>query len=81
MSAQVHKQLLKLTGAPACPCLILPPPPWLTSPRLASSPRQACTVDGFEVAFEHSGDRLAVDVPHIGSLHAGKQEQQLVITY
>lgn len=38
-------------------------------------------MDGFEVAFQHAGNRLCVDVPHIGSLHAGKSEQQLVITY
>ena len=42
---------------------------------------QACTVDGFEVPFEHEGNRLTVDVPQVGSLHAGRSAQQLSITF
>jgi hypothetical protein len=41
----------------------------------------ACTVDGFEVPFEHEGNRLTVDVPQVGSLHAGRAAQQLIITF
>ncbi|KAL4431159.1 hypothetical protein ABPG75_006415 [Micractinium tetrahymenae] len=42
---------------------------------------QACSVDGFEVPFGHSGNRLSVEVPQVGSLHAGRSEQQLVISF
>ncbi|KAL4423584.1 hypothetical protein ABPG77_004624 [Micractinium sp. CCAP 211/92] len=42
---------------------------------------QACTVDGFEVPFGHVGNRLTVEVPQVGSLHAGRSEQQLVISF
>lgn len=42
---------------------------------------QACSVDGFEVPFGHSGNRLSVEVPQVGSLHAGRAEQQLVISF
>jgi hypothetical protein len=52
-----------------------PPPP----PRAAEP--QACFVDGFEVQFEHQGDRLTVQVPQVGSLHAGRSEQRLVVAY
>ncbi len=38
-------------------------------------------MDGFEVAFEHEGNRLTVDVPQVGSLHAGRSAQQLIITF
>jgi hypothetical protein len=44
-------------------------------------PLQCCFVDGFEVGFEHGGERLSVEVPQVGSMHAGRSEQQLVITY
>lgn len=59
-------------------CQAVPSP---ALPPCALAVPQACTVDGFEVSFEHSGDRLLVDVPQVGSLHAGRSEQQLVITY
>lgn len=42
---------------------------------------QSCFVDGFEVAFHHVGERLSVEVPQVGSLHAGRSEQALVISY
>lgn len=42
---------------------------------------QACYVDSFEVQFEHEGNRLTVQVPQVGSLHAGRSEQELVIAY
>ena len=42
---------------------------------------QACAVDGFEVPWEHVGDRLSVDVPQVGSMHAGRSEQELIITF
>lgn len=42
---------------------------------------QACTVDGFDVPFTHKGDRLTVEVPQVGSLHAGRSEQDCVISF
>lgn len=38
-------------------------------------------MDGFEVPFGHVGNRLTVEVPQVGSLHAGRSEQQLVISF
>ncbi len=57
-------------------------PAWLTLANMvAPCPVQACTVDGFEVPFGHVGNRLTVEVPQVGSLHAGRSEQQLVISF
>ena len=59
-------------------CRHLPPP---TPPPPPTHTPHARAVDGFEVPFTHAGQTLSVDVPQVGSLHAGRQHQEVLVHF